>query len=257
MNVRGKLIPRTDFILGVAGILTVVGLWWIVSNTGRVPRVLLPTPAMVWGGLEHFAGNDWLIPAVINTFTRILKALVYASLISIPMGVAMGAIPAWDAFWRKIVNGGASIPTTALFGVIIMAFGVQDKATIVFLVIGAVFFMTQMIRDAVLSVDEELVKLARDFDASPTQIIFKVLVPGALPQIVNAMIVGMGIQFTYIVLAEYISANLNNIGLGYLLQVSSKNMESGHAWASVILIFSIAATTIWGLQTLRRRYLPW
>ena len=64
-----------------------------------------------------------------------------------------------------------------------------------------------------------MVRVGLDIGANRWQIMRRVLLPGALPQIWDAIAVCNGIMWTYIVLAEYINSTEENLGLGYLLNI--------------------------------------
>jgi len=89
------------------------------------------------------------------------------------------------------------------------------------------------------------------------QILRKILIPAALPQIWEAIIICNGIMWTYIVLAEYINSNQDQIGLGYLLQIGSRTFQSGQVYGTLILIGAIAYLTDWMLKAVQRRFFSW
>ena len=118
---------------------------------------------------------------------------------------------------RKIINGAKSVPTTGILGLVVLWFGLDEQGKIVFLFIGSIFYMIILVKNAVANVNEDYVRVAVDIGANRWQIIWRVILPGALPQIWEAIAVCNGIMWTYIVLAEYLNANEENLGLGYLL----------------------------------------
>jgi ABC-type nitrate/sulfonate/bicarbonate transport system permease component len=85
----------------------------------------------------------------------------------------------------------------------------------------------------------------------------RVLLPGALPHIWDAIAVCNGIMWTYIVLAEFINSNEEQLGLGYLLYLGSRSQDSGKVFGVLILIGLISSLTDWALQSVRKRYLNW
>ena len=108
-----------------------------------------------------------------------------------------------------------------------------------------------------MGVREEYVRVAEDFGATSGQIIWRVLLPGALPQIWDAVIVCNGIMWTYIVLAEFINSSEEQIGLGYLLYIGGRTQESGQVFATLILIALISTATDGWLTVIRKRILNW
>ena len=150
-----------------------------------------------------------------------------------------------------------SIPTTGIIGLVVLWFSIEEKAKIVFLFLGAIFYMIVLVKNAVASVRDDYVRVAEDLGATPWQVLTRVLLPGALPQIWEAVAVANGIMWTYIVLAEFINSNEDQLGVGFLLQLGSRANDSGKVFGMLIIIALIASLTDWVLQAIRRRFFPW
>lgn len=257
LAIRKKLTPQMDIALMVGGVLLVIIIWCILTYGGYVKPIFLPTPTGILEGFGDFNQRGWLIPAILRSTWRVTQALLLVIAIGIPIGLLMGAFPAVDAALRLMINGAKSIPTTGIVGLIVLWFSIEEKAKIVFLFLGAIFYMIILVKNAVQTVPEEYLRVAIDIGASPIQLLQRVLIPGALPQIWDAIAVCNGIMWTYIVLAEFINANESQLGLGYLLFVSSRANESGQVFAVLIVIAVISSLADWLLQLVRRRYLNW
>lgn len=169
----------------------------------------------------------------------------------------MGALTPVDALLRKIVNGGKSIPTTGITGLIVLWFSVEERAKITFLFLGAIFYMIILVRNAILSVREEYIRVALDLGANHRQAISLVLLPAALPQIWDAITVCNGILWTYIVLAEYINGSEAQLGLGYLLLIGSRTQVSGKVFGMLIIIAIISTLTDALFRVVRKHFLKW
>jgi len=229
----------------------------LLTYGGFVKPLFLASPTEVWGGLAHFDHLGWLWPAIFRSFVRVIVALVLVTVIGVPIGVAMGSYTLFDSASNRIVNAFKAIPPTGLVGLIILWFSVEEKAKIVFLFLGSIFYMILLVRNAILAVREDFVVVARDLGAKGGQILRKVLIPAALPQIWEGIVICNGIMWTYIVLAEYINSNPDQIGLGYLLQVGSHTNESGQVYGTLILIGAIAYLTDWALKGVQKRFFAW
>jgi len=256
-QIGSRLSPRTDTLVGVTGIATVVIVWCVVTYGHMVRPLFLPTPGGIWEGLVAFHRREWLFPAIWSSFWRVTKSLALVTAVGVPIGVVMGAFAPVDAFLRKIVNGAKSVPTTGILGLIVLWFSVEEKAKIIFLFIGAIFYMIILVKSAVQNVNEDYLRVALDVGAGRGQTIWRVVLPGALPQIWDAIAVCNGIMWTYIVLAEFINSSEEQLGLGYLLNIGSRTQESGKVFATLILIALISSMTDWILQTARKRLLDW
>jgi NitT/TauT family transport system permease protein len=256
-RIRGSLSPRKDQLFGLAGIGSLVTIWCFLTYGGYVKPVFLPTPSGIWEGLVAFQQRDWLFPAIVRSSWRVFRSLLIVLAIGIPIGILMGAFTPVDAFLRKIVNGAKSIPTTGIVGLIVLWFSIEERAKIVFLVLASLFYMIILVANAIRSVNEDYIKVAVDLGATPAQTIWRVLLPGALPQIWEGIAICSGIMWTYIVLAEFINSSEEQLGLGYLLFIGSRTQESGRVFAALIIIALISVFTDFTLQSVRKRFFNW
>jgi NitT/TauT family transport system permease protein len=257
LPIRGQLTHRSDLLFGLAGLGLLAALWCCLTYGGLVGKFFLPTPTSMWEGLLDYHKKGWLVLSLWRSFSRVSKALGLVILVGVPIGVLMGAFKPVDALLQKIVSGAKSIPTTAITGVVVLWFGINEVGKIVFLFLGAVFFMIILVRNAVNGVPDDYVRVALDLGADRRQMIWQVLLPGALPEIWEAIIVCNGIMWTYIVLAEFISSNEQQLGLGYLLQIGSRTQNPGKVFATIIVIAVISALTDYTLHAIRRHFLDW
>lgn len=244
-------------MVGLSGIGVVLLLWCFLTYGGHIKPLYLPSPTGIWEGLEQYNKQGWLFHAMWNSFLRVTSALLVVVVIGVPVGMAMGAFPGVDAFFRKMVSGAKSVPTTGLVGLVVLWFGIEERAKIVFLFLGSIFYVIILVRQAVANVNADYLKVAMDIGAKPGQIITKVLLPGALPQIWDAVAVCNGIMWTYIVLAEYINSSEDQIGLGYLLSIGSRTQESGKVYGTLLVVAIISALTDWLFSIVRKRFFPW
>lgn len=257
IRVREPISRRSDLAIGVAGISLLVVIWCSLTYGGFISPVFLPTPTRIYRGLVEFNHRNWLVPAIWRSFWRVTKSLMLVVLAGVPLGVLMGTFTPVDAFLRKIINGAKSIPTTGIVGLIVVWFSIEERAKIVFLFIGAIFYMIILVKNAVLKVPEDYVRVALDLGAKRWQIIWRVLLPGAMPQIWDALAVCNGIMWTYIVLAEFINSNEEQLGLGYLLQIGSRAQDSGKVFGTLAVIAVISSATDYVLLMARRRFFDW
>jgi ABC-type nitrate/sulfonate/bicarbonate transport system permease component len=144
-----------------------------------------------------------------------------------------------------------------VLGLIILWLGLVEKTKIVFLVLGAVFYMIVLVKGAVQNVRDDYVKVAIDIGATPSQTLWKVLLPAALPTIWDAVAVCNGIMWTYIVLAEYIANSQEGAGLGNMIYYGGRTNESGPVYAALILIAVVCTLSDWLLQWVRRSFFNW
>lgn len=255
--IRGQLSKRTDALIGFSGIATLIAIWCLLTYSGLMPPKFLPSPTAMGKGGYWFFQQGWLLLSMWRSFRRVTTALLLVVAIGTPIGMLMGAFAPVDAFFGKVVNGFKSVPTTGITGLVVLWFGFEERGMIVFLFLGAIFFMIIMVRNAVAAVPPEYVRVALDLGANRRQMLWKVLLPGAVPRIWEAITVCNGIMWTYIVLAEYLSGNKETLGLGFLLNIGVHAFQPGQVFTMLALIAIISALTDFAFQSIRRTFLDW
>jgi len=259
--IRSRIGRSLDLFIGLSGVAVLLVAWWLLTKYNVVGEFFLPKPqSIVQGARDLHYDQQVLLPAIKRSFLRVTEALGLAILIGVPIGALMGTFSPIDALLRKIINGGKSVPTSGLLGLVVLWFGSSERGKVVFLFLGAIFFMVILVKNAVQSVNDDYVRVAIDLGASRWQTIFRVLLPGALPQIWEAVAVCNGIMWTYIVLVEYLNANLSNLdnlGLGVLLRVSTITNRPAQVFAVLIIIAVISSLTDFLLRLVRKFWLNW
>jgi NitT/TauT family transport system permease protein len=261
LAIRGRLNARTDHLYGLIAIAVLIALWCFITYGGFIRPIYLPTPTGIWRDLVDLQTNPnhepWLLPSIWRSFRRVTLALLLVTIIGIPIGVLIGAFPQVDAFLRKLINGGKAIPISALLGLTALWFGYEEKGMVVFIFLGAIFYMIILTKNAVASVNDEYVRVALDLGGNQWQVIWKVLIPGAWPQIWDAIAVCNGIMWTYIVLAELVNASPQTLGLGFLIQLGTRTVQSGKVFGALIIIALLSTFTDFVLQSVRKRFFNW
>jgi len=256
-EVRGRLSQRNDTLISVAALSGLVMVWCLCTYGGFVRPMFFPSPSGIWEGLASLYERGWLLAAVGRSFLRVTVALVVVVAVGVPIGVLMGAFAPIDAGLRKIFNGVKSVPVTGLVALVVLWFGIDEMGKIAYLFMGAFFYIAILTKNAVRSVSEDYVRVARDIVVSRRQAVMRVLLPGAMPQIWDAIAVCNGIMWTYIVLAEFVCSNEQQLGLGYLLKMGSQLQKSGEVFGVLIIIASVSSLTDYILHLVRRRFFNW
>ena len=240
--------PMTRRLVGVGAMGVVVLLWWLAtSGLGSEDRfispIILPSPAEVVKSFPTLLNERALLQSIAATLKRVLIGFGLAVVVGVPLGIAAGSWRLVEAAAAPLALFGRNLPVAALIPLTILWFGIDETQKVMFIFIACVPFVFSDAVAAVASVPDRYVETAQTLGASSSQIVRKVLVALALPDIYNSLRHLFGLAFGYIMLAELINAEH---GLGYLLTTSQRRGMSEH----IILILLIIGLLAYGIDRL-------
>ena len=240
--------PRpVRYLLGAGGLALLLLVWWLVTigpvETRIVSPVVLPSPAEVFGSFGSLLNERALIQSIAATLKRVLLGFGLAILVGVPLGIAAGSWRVFEAAGAPLALFGRNLPVAALIPLTILWFGIDEAQKVMFIFIACVPFVYSDTVRAIGSVPDRYVETAETLGASRWQIMTKVLVALALPDIYNSLRHLFGMAFGYIMLAELINANY---GLGYLLMTSQRRGLSEH----IILILMVIGLLAFAIDRL-------
>ncbi|MEZ4588175.1 MAG: ABC transporter permease [Gemmatimonadales bacterium] len=229
------------------GAVVVLVLIWAALTWGEVPErriispVILPSPMEVVGSVGTLVRERALLPSIAATLKRVLLGFGLAALVGVPLGVLAGSWRVIDAAAAPLAIFGRNIPIAALIPLTILWFGIGETQKVMFIFVACMPFVFSDTVRAIVNVPDRYVDTAQTLGASPTQVIRKVLLALALPEIYGSLRSLFGLAFGYIMLAELINAGY---GLGYLLSTSQRRGLTEH----IILILLVIGALAYGID---------
>ena len=208
-----------------------------------ISPVILPSPAKCSRSFPSLLNERALLQSIAATLKRVLIGFGLAILVGVPLGIAAGSWRVVEASGAPLALLGRNLPVAALIPLTILWFGIDESQKVMFIFIACVPFVYSDAVRAIAGVHDRYVETAQTLGASPRQIVSKVLVALALPDIYDSLRHLFGMAFGYIMLAELINAEH---GLGYLLMTSQRRGLSEH----ILLILLIIGLLAYGIDRL-------
>jgi len=239
---RAPTPPLLKRLLGVVGVAVAVAIWWLLT-LGSTPEsrivspVVLPSPGEVLSSIPTLFRERALLASTAATLQRVLTGFGLAIVVGVPLGILAGAYRVFDALTGPISVFLRNIPVAVLIPLTILWFGIDETQKTMFIFIATAPFVFFDAARAVASVHDRYVETAQTLGASAPQVVTKVLIALALPDIYNSLRNLFGLAFGYIMLAELVNAKH---GLGYLLMASQRRGLTEHIIAILILIGLLA-----------------
>jgi NitT/TauT family transport system permease protein len=239
--------PMVGRLLGAGGLGLVLLLWWLatrgIAEERMISPVILPSPADVARSLPALLTERALLASVAATLRRVLVGFGLAIAVGVPLGILAGAWRMVAATAAPLALFGRNLPVAALIPLTILWFGIDEAQKVMFIFIACVPFVYAASQGAIASVPDRYVETAQTLGATSAQVVRKVLVPLALPEIYDSLRHLFGMAFGYIMLAELINAGA---GLGFLLMESQRRGPREH----IILILMIIGVLAYGIDRL-------
>jgi ABC-type nitrate/sulfonate/bicarbonate transport system permease component len=243
--------------LGVGLIALVLLLWWFVTRGAPTDRIIspskLPSPGEVFGSLGKLMDRS-LGDSTLDTLERVFKGIGLAAIVGIAVGVLAAANRGVNAALAPLVIFLRSVPMGALIPLTLLLFGDGEKQKWMFIFLAVVPFVFSDTVKAISVVPERYVETALTLGASRLQIVRKVLVPLALPDIITSLRFLLGLALGYIVLAEMINTPK---GLGTLFTTSERQGLFEHIYLLLFVIALIAFSLDLVLRTIQRGLFAW
>ncbi|MEX7479463.1 ABC transporter permease, partial [Acinetobacter baumannii] len=188
------------------------GLAQFKVNLGFVNFSNVPTPLDVIHALWTFFQLSTAFEHVESSVFRVVVGFVLAALIGVGIGLLAGRYQKLAAFLMPPLEVLRPIPAVAWIPLAILIFPSSEASMIFITFIGALFPILLNTVHGVGAVDPRLVASAKSLGASDLAIIYEVIIPGALPNIITGLSIGMGTCWFCLVTAEMISGQH---GIGY------------------------------------------
>ena len=248
-----------QFTLSVATLLTLLVIWWAVTAFGLIAPLFLPSPQQVFHQLLVVASPQGFMDATLwqhlaASLTRIAIALLAATLIGVPTGILMGLSETARGILDPLIELYRPVPPLAYLPLIVIWFGIGEtsKVLLIYLAIFAPVVMSTLA--GVKSAQQVRLRAAQSLGATRWQMLWFVLLPGALPEILTGLRIGLGVGWSTLVAAELIAATR---GLGFMVQSAGEFLATDVVLAGIAVIALIAFTLELGLRALQRRLTPW
>lgn len=260
MRRRGLRWPFSrQFSLSLLSVGLLLLLWWAITALGLVAPLFLPPPQVVLQKLILIASPQGFMDATLwqhlgASLARMLVALFFAALIGIPVGIAMGLSPAIRGLLDPLIELYRPVPPLAYLPLMVIWFGIGEtsKILLIYLAIFAPVAMSALA--GVKSAQQVRLRAARSLGASRWQVLWFVVLPGALPEILTGLRIGLGVGWSTLVAAELIAATR---GLGFMVQSAGEFLATDVVLAGIAVIALIAFALELGLRALQRRLTPW
>jgi len=210
-------------------LVIIVALAEWLSKSGILPPFLMPAPTQV-------------IQCVLDdpeSFKKAFGETTFASMLGLSISMIVGLFSALILSYSKNIREMfypyalffQTVPIIAIAPILVIWLGYGMPTVIASSFIVSVFPVIANSVLGLLSTDSQLLSLFKMMDASPTQVLFKLRLPYALPQILGGFQIAGGLAVIGAIVGEFISGS----GLGGLVDAARNQQRVDRVFAAVLL----------------------
>jgi len=222
------------FILKYLALTAIVtAVWEYCSLSGRIPPYVLPSPHGLVELFVRYTMDGSLIQHILASVLRVLAGFVLAAVVALVTGVLISLSKNFKVFTLLILQILKPIPPIAWIPVAIIWLGIAEPSKIFIIFIGAVFPILLNTVDGIKQIDGRYWEVSRTFEIPYAKFVKKVIIPGALPQILTGLKIGLGNAWICVVAAEMIAATK---GIGYMLMDGRSLGQPGKVILAMLIV---------------------
>jgi ABC-type nitrate/sulfonate/bicarbonate transport system permease component len=251
----GRALRATGWALApFASIVLLLAGWELFARSGAVTPFMLPALSAVLETIWSDAVTGDLFLNMSLTLYRALVGFLIAAAGGILLGVLMTQSRATRWFFDPIISVGFPMPKIAFLPVVILWLGLFDLSKISMVVFDAIFPVVTATIVGIRGVEKELIWSARNMGATDRELMWQIVLPAALPQILTGLQVALPIALIVAVVAEMA---MGGYGLGGAMMTASRFANSRGVFAGIVEIAVVGYVLVKGMAILRRRLLIW
>jgi taurine transport system permease protein len=238
---------------GGSVIVLLIG-WELLGRSGMFSRFLLPPLSLVLGRVANDARSGGLFADLLQTLYRTLSGFSISAALGIVIGVLMARSRPVNWMLDPIVSVGFPTPKIAFLPIFMLWFGVYDLSKVALIVFNAIFPIIIATVAGTQAVEKELVWSARSLGARGRAVLWEIVLPAALPQIITGLQVALPIALVIDLVTELL---MGGTGIGGTMIRAARFADSLGVFAGIVEIAVTGFILIKGIEIIRRWLLVW
>jgi sulfonate transport system permease protein len=239
--------------------VAVLLLWQAVSELGLVSAQKLPPPTEVWSTAVSLVTTNspaygTLQDAMLVSLERVAIGFGVGAAIAVPLAVLAGLSRLGENAVDPLMQMLRTVPLFGLIPVFIVWFGIGELPKILLIALAAAFPLYLNTFAGIRNVDAKLAELGRVLHLRRRELIWQIVTPGALPQVLVGLRQSLGFAWLALVVAEQINANA---GLGFMITQATQFLRNDVIFVALIVYCVLGLLTDALVRLLERRALSW
>lgn len=201
-------------------------------------------------------GRDglWLHESLWHSITIIFWGFTLSSIIGVPLGILCGTYSLVSRLSEPFVEFFRYLPAPAFGALAVAVLGIYDGPKIAIIVIGTLFQQILVIANTTRKLDYALIEAALTLGTSRLKLLFRVVLPGILPDLYRDQRILLGWAWTYLIVAELIGTSS---GITWFITQQARYQHFDDVYAAIVIIGLLGLGGDLLLAALAKKLFPW
>jgi NitT/TauT family transport system permease protein len=251
------MVSRRQINPVLAGIISFAAItvaWEEVVRLGLVNPFFASQPSAIVRALIEQTLSGELLRNVTISLAEFALGFAAAAVIGILVGMWAGRSRTFEAILDPFLWFLYSAPLVALYPLFVISLGLGWRTVVAITFLLAVTPITANTLSAMKEVNPSLIRAAESFGATENDVLWKVMLPAALPLVVAGLRLGVGRALTGVVVAELFGATA---GLGYSMAYYGALLKTTEMLASLMVVVVLGVILTQGLRVIESRFDSW
>lgn len=227
-------------------------LWEAAIQAFHVSSYVVPAPSAIAATLiNKFA---LLMSAAVITAEEILVGFIVSALVGVAIALLIVRFQLFGRALYPLIVSFQTVPKVALAPITILWFGYDLSPKVVLIVLIAFFPVTLNMLAGLESVEPLLVALVRSVGATRNDVLFRVQVPHALPQLMAGLKIAITFSVIGAIVGEFAGASA---GLGYMIEFASTQLDTALVFAALVVVSCVGIGFYFIVEVAERAVVPW
>ena len=241
-------------ILSWVSLVLLVILWQWAGSRQLINTSILPKPALILEKLADMILDGSLVRYTLVSLKRVFLGYCLGGGIGLVFGFMIGLNRRLEQFINLYIGILRPIPPIAWIPFLILALGIGELSKITVIAIGSFWPLLLNTIEGVHAADESLLELGRVLEKDRKTVIFKIILPSAVPSVFTGARLGISRAWSCVVTAEMIAASA---GVGYLIQYARELSQPAVMLVGVAVIGLIGLLIDSAMMAVQKRLLQW
>jgi sulfonate transport system permease protein len=243
-----------SFALGLILPVLVFLAWIIVTETGRIPSLILPKLTVVIREIGYQLTEGTLKKDIAISLARILKGYLLAALVGGALGVIMGMSHKAEKFLSLTFSSIRQIPMMAWVPLLVIWFGIGEESKVAVIFLAAYFPILMNTLSGIRRTDPRLLEVGRMYKLSKWDMFRKIYLPSALPSVFVGLKLALGISWMAVVGAEMIAASS---GIGFRINDARSLLQFPVVFCGMVAIAVVGVAMDKVITIISKATAPW